>query len=62
VPELWTFGNTMDPDKLILEARARIIWSESSFSVRGFLTSNRVSDMIADAKIKEFLTLGSQTF
>ena len=44
----------MDPDKLIIEARARIIWGEELSSVREFLTSNGMSGTDADAKIKEF--------
>jgi hypothetical protein len=44
----------MKPDKLISEARARIIWGEASLSVREFLISNGVSDAIADAKLREF--------
>ena len=44
----------MDPDKLITEARARIIWGEELSSVRDFLTSNGMSATDADAKIKEF--------
>jgi hypothetical protein len=39
----------MNPDQLIMEARARIIWGESSSSVRDFLISNGISDMDADA-------------
>jgi len=46
--------NKIEPDKLISEARARIIWGESSLSVRDFLISNGISDMAADAKLKEF--------
>ena len=44
----------MDPDKLIIEARARVIWGEELSSVREFLTSNGMSGADADAKIKEF--------
>jgi hypothetical protein len=44
----------MSPDKLISEARARIIWGESSSSVRDFLISNGISDSIADTRLKEF--------
>jgi hypothetical protein len=44
----------MDPDKLITEARARIIWGEELSSVREFLTSNGMSGADADAKIQEF--------
>lgn len=36
------------------EARARIIWGDSPASVHDFLTSNGISAMDADAKIKEF--------
>jgi hypothetical protein len=46
--------NNMEPDKLLSEARARIIWGESSLSVRDFLTSNGISETVADAKIKKF--------
>ena len=44
----------MNADKLISEARARIIWGESSSSVRDFLISNGISDSIADTRLKEF--------
>jgi hypothetical protein len=44
----------MNPDNLIVEARAKIIWGEASSSVRYFLTSNGMSAADADAKIKEF--------
>jgi hypothetical protein len=54
VPELWTLGNDMKPDKIISEARARIIWGESSSSVFDFLTSNGIPAVEAEAKIKEF--------
>jgi hypothetical protein len=40
--------------QLISEARARIIWGEESSSVRSFLVSNGISEIDADAKIKEF--------
>jgi len=42
-------------DKIVSEARARIIWGESFSSVRAFLVSNGVSDAEADAKIQEFV-------
>jgi hypothetical protein len=44
----------LNADKIISEARARIIWGESSQSVRDFLISNGISDSVADAKLKEF--------
>jgi hypothetical protein len=44
----------MSTDKLISEARARIIWGEPSSAVRDFLIANGVSDLVADAKLKEF--------
>ncbi len=44
----------MDQNKLISEARARIIWGESSRSVRDFLISNGISATAADVKINEF--------
>jgi hypothetical protein len=44
----------MKPDKLISEARARIIWGESASSVRDFLTSKGIPTVEAEAKIKEF--------
>ena len=47
--------SNMDSDKLLSEARARIIWGESPLSVHDFLTSNCVSDTIAGARIKEFI-------
>ena len=37
-----------------LEARARIIWGESSSSVHDFLTSNGISAAEADSKIREY--------
>ena len=37
-----------------LEARARIIWGESSSSVHDFLTSNGISAAEADSKIMEY--------
>ena len=43
----------MNPDDLIAEARAKIIWGEISPSVHDFLTANGISDIDADAKIKE---------
>ena len=46
--------NNMHADKVISEARARIIWGESSLSVRDFLISNGISDTVADAKLNEF--------
>jgi len=45
----------MSADKLISEARARIIWGEPSLTVRDFLISNGVSDLVADAKVEEFM-------
>jgi len=42
-------------DKFISEARARIIWGEPSLTVRDFLISNGVSDLVADAKVEEFM-------
>jgi hypothetical protein len=44
----------MDPDKLITEARARIIWGEELSSVRDFLISNGMPEMDANTKIREF--------
>jgi hypothetical protein len=44
----------VNADKLISEARARVIWGESLSSVRDFLVSNGISDLIADAKLNEF--------
>jgi len=44
----------MNADKLMSEARARIIWGEPSLAVRDFLISNGVSVLVADAKLKEF--------
>ncbi len=41
-------------DKVVLEARARIIWGESFSSVRAFLVSNGISESDADAQIQEF--------
>ena len=44
----------MKPADLISEARARIIWGEPSSSVRSFLTANGITQLDADAAIKEF--------
>ena len=44
----------MNADKFISEARARIIWGEPSPNVRDFLITNGVSDLVVDAKLKEF--------
>jgi uncharacterized protein YjeT (DUF2065 family) len=44
----------MSADKVISEARARIIWGEPSLAVRDFLVSNGVSELLANAKLKEF--------
>jgi hypothetical protein len=43
----------MNPDQLIVEARAKITWGEPSSSVRYFLISNGMSAADADAKLKE---------
>jgi hypothetical protein len=43
-----------EPNNILSEARARIIWGEPSSSVRYFLISNGISDLVADAKLKEF--------
>ena len=52
--QLYPLGNNMHADKVISEARARIIWGESASSVRHFLTSKGISTVDAEAKIKEF--------
>jgi hypothetical protein len=44
----------MNPDELIVEARAKIIWGEEISSVRDFLISNGMSVSDADARIAEF--------
>jgi len=44
----------MNPEQVIIEARAKIIWGESSSSVRDFLVSNGIPAIEADAKIKDF--------
>jgi hypothetical protein len=44
----------MSADKIISEARARVIWGEPSLTVRDFLISNGVSPAVAEAKLKEF--------
>jgi hypothetical protein len=41
-------------DKVISEARARIIWGEPALTVREFLISNGVSAEVAQAKLTEF--------
>ena len=44
----------MDTEKLIAEARAKIIWGEDAESVRDFLTSNGMPGAEADEQIKAF--------
>lgn len=44
----------MNPNELMVEARARIIWGEESSSVRYFLTSNGMSAADADAQLAMF--------
>jgi hypothetical protein len=44
----------MDTEKLITEARAKIIWGEDAESVREFLISNGMSGPEADEQIKAF--------
>jgi hypothetical protein len=44
-----------EQDKLIMEARARIMWGEAVSSVRDDLTSNGVPEAVADEKIEEFI-------
>jgi hypothetical protein len=41
-------------DKIMMDARARIIWGESPQAVRDFLVSNGVSIDAADTKLLEF--------
>ncbi len=41
-------------DRIMTDARARIIWGESPKSVRDFLVSNGVSVDAADTKVLEF--------
>jgi hypothetical protein len=45
---------SMIADKILSEARARVIWGEPSLTVRDFLTSNGISAAVAEAKLKEF--------
>src|ERR1017187_4506156 len=45
----------MTVEQAITEARARIIWGEPSSSVRSFMVSNGISDIVADTKIREFI-------
>ena len=44
----------MDGDKIISEARARVIWGEPFSSVRDFLISNGISAAVAEDRLKEF--------
>ncbi|HEY5915707.1 MAG TPA: hypothetical protein VJA21_34405 [Verrucomicrobiae bacterium] len=44
----------MSADKIISEARARIIWGEPSLAVRDFLIANGLPVAVAEAKLKEF--------
>ena len=45
----------MEHSKLFTEAKARIIWGESSSSVRDFLVASGISTSEADTKIGEFM-------
>ncbi len=49
----WIWGK-VNPDQVITEARARIMWGEAAAPVREFLTSNGVSGRDADVRIQEF--------
>jgi hypothetical protein len=44
----------MRTDKVITEARARIIWGESPASVRDYLVASGVESVVADTKLEEF--------
>jgi hypothetical protein len=44
----------MSQEKIMTEARARIIWGDSAASVREYLVSNGISNAVADAKLAEF--------
>jgi len=48
-------AKNIETNKLFTEARARIIWGDSSLSVHDFIISNGISDTVVDVKIKEFL-------
>jgi hypothetical protein len=48
------FGISMSPDKIISEARARIIWGDPALAVRDYLVSNGVPVAVAEAKLSEF--------
>jgi hypothetical protein len=52
--QLLQLGHIMPPDKVITEARARIIWGDSAASVRDYLVSNGISSPEADARLMEF--------
>jgi hypothetical protein len=43
-----------EPNTILSEARAKIIWGEPPSSVRDYLVSHGLSSAEADAKIKEF--------
>jgi hypothetical protein len=45
---------SMSADKIISEARARVIWGEPSLTVRDFLISNGVPAAVAEAQLKGF--------
>lgn len=45
----------MTTEELLVEARARIIWGDESASVRYFLTSNGMSTLDADSKIRQLI-------
>ena len=45
----------MNPDELIVEARARIIWGDEPASVRYYLTSNGMSAADAESTVQGFV-------
>jgi hypothetical protein len=53
---------SMSADKIISEARARVIWGEPSLTVRDFLISNGVPAVVAEAKLEEFQFERSREF
>jgi len=50
----------MNPNNVIVEAKARIIWGEKPSSIHAFLTSNGMSTTDADRTIQELITERNQ--
>ena len=48
-------GETPQPEQVLIDARARIIWGDPPAEVRDFLMENSIPAAEADAQIKTFV-------